>query len=244
MTVSYEIPESWKAAVSAKCLQCNEEFLQRARTDFTRLYCSKTCRYLAAQRVVLDSICAQCSTAYHRPKSGHGSYCSLSCSRAARRISSQEQLRTKVDRSGGPDACWPWTGRRSKDGYGYFSQGRSAPGSQKRAHVVAWEESSGKPVPDGLLIRHLCTGGGNPWCCNPAHLLPGTHQNNSDDKLEADRQAKGERINTARLNAESVRLIRHQVQQGWLQRVIASQFGVSQVTISRIARGSTWRHVS
>jgi hypothetical protein len=40
------------------------------------------------------------------------------------------------------------------DAWGY---GRvSVRGKQRRAHVVAWEQASGTPVPDGMCVCHVC----------------------------------------------------------------------------------------
>lgn len=74
-----------------------------------------------------------------------------------------------------PDGCIVWT--RSVDRWGY---GRiTANGKQVGTHRVAYEIAYG-PIPDGLLVRHSCD---NPPCCNPAHLLLGTVQDNADDRV-------------------------------------------------------------
>ena len=77
-----------------------------------------------------------------------------------------ERFWAKVDTSGGPDACWPWTGATA-DGYGRLRVN----GTNTRAHHFA-------------LVRHICH---NRLCCNPYHLLTGTHRDNMRDKREAGR---------------------------------------------------------
>lgn len=71
-----------------------------------------------------------------------------------------------VDRSGGPEACWPWLAYRGKKGYGYT---RST-----TAHRLAWL-FTGRRIPHGLELDHLCR---NPSCVNPSHLEPVTHAEN------------------------------------------------------------------
>lgn len=83
----------------------------------------------------------------------------------------------KVDRSGGPDACWNWTASTTADGYGRFRVRPESSGESQKAlaHRVAYELLVG-PIPDGLQIDHLCR---NRGCVNPAHLEPVTGQENT-----------------------------------------------------------------
>lgn len=69
------------------------------------------------------------------------------------------------------DDCWTWTAYSNRLGYGSF---HPSPGTAAPAHRVAYEMVVG-PVPDGLVIDHLCR---NPSCVNPAHLEPVTQQEN------------------------------------------------------------------
>jgi hypothetical protein len=73
----------------------------------------------------------------------------------------------RIDRSGGPDACWPWTWTRHNQGYGVvcWRAVRSV-----TAHHIAYELAARKSIPDGWLVFHKC---GTPECCNPRHLLMG-----------------------------------------------------------------------
>jgi hypothetical protein len=167
-------------------------------------------------------------------------FCSRRCYWDARAYSHETHFYPKIDRSGGEDACWRWTGRVDADGYGLCGPA----GSHWRSHRLAWELANGTTVPAGLLIRHLCPGGGNPWCCNPKHLTPGTVKENAADAMAAGRLAQGERVKLAKLTAEAVREIRRRRADGETCRQIARDLGVSNQVISQIVKRQTWKHVS
>jgi hypothetical protein len=64
------------------------------------------------------------------------------------------------------DACWEWTGYKSKVGYGSLTN----KGKVQRAHRFIYEQLVGA-IPDGMVLDHLCT---NKACVNPDHLEPVT----------------------------------------------------------------------
>jgi hypothetical protein len=67
--------------------------------------------------------------------------------------------------------CWLWTGATGNPG-GYGNVGFQ--GSTRGAHRVVYELLVG-PVPDGLVLDHLCR---NRPCVNPDHLRPVTQLEN------------------------------------------------------------------
>ncbi len=74
--------------------------------------------------------------------------------------------------------CWEWTSRRDRGGYGKVVVSKG-PRSERRSrtlrvHRVAYELYVG-PIPDGLVIDHLCR---NRACFNPDHLEPVTNHEN------------------------------------------------------------------
>lgn len=100
-----------------------------------------------------------------------------------------ERLARRLDKSGGPDACWPWMGSRNTGGSGK-NHGSIQAGRMVKAHRIAWILAGG-PVPDGMCVLHRCD---NPPCCNPAHLFLGTVADNNRD-----RDAKGRSNRAANL---------------------------------------------
>jgi hypothetical protein len=88
-----------------------------------------------------------------------------------------------VDRSGGPTACWPWTGSRRKkvgEEYGRFKWTNPVSGvveSVNAARVAFYLTHGHLPV----VACHDCD---NPPCCNPfeGHVCDGTHATNGEDK--------------------------------------------------------------
>lgn len=80
---------------------------------------------------------------------------------------------------GEPNACWPWTGRVSRDGYGRIK----GLGQSWVASRLSWTIHFGD-VPAGLVVCHRCD---NPPCVNPAHLFLGTHKDNAQDSVRKGR---------------------------------------------------------
>lgn len=140
----------------------------------------------------------------------------------------------RVDKRG-PDECWPWMANICSTGYGGFSLG----GKKVLTHRLAWMLANG-PIPPGAWILHRCD---NPPCCNPAHLFLGTTADNTRDRDSKGRGARGERVGSSKLTKDQVAEIRRRLATGEFQRLIAADFGVSQVTISHIALGKKWKHV-
>lgn len=106
-----------------------------------------------------------------------------------KRKSLADRFWPRVDQSGGPTACWPWTGssnvRDGKRHYGRIARGGDSNGvSPYFTHRVAYALSHGispDEIPPGVEIRHKeCH---NPPCCNPEHLEAGSSADNKADSI-------------------------------------------------------------
>lgn len=95
-------------------------------------------------------------------------------------IDARTRFDAKVDRSGGPEACWPWLGTTDGHSRGQFWLN----GRHRRAPRIAWSFYRGEPFPEQLLACHTCD---NPNCVNPAHIFPGTMSENIVDAVEKGR---------------------------------------------------------
>lgn len=183
------------------------------------------------------SYCLECGAEYYAPPSHRAkrTYCSRKCRADAQskwqRRPLGERFWEKVDKSG---ECWIWTGALLKTGYGSIRIDRKA----ERAHRVAYELTVG-PIPQGLLLRHSCD---NPKCVNPAHLIPGTKRENTQDAIDRGQHLVGERDTKSKLSNNAVATILAALTVGVPGKYLADKFGVSASTISGIKTGRLRKH--
>ena len=151
----------------------------------------------------------------------------------------RERFLAKINYGGNPRlaGCWLWTACKNGRGYGTFGLN----GRMQKAHRVSYELFNGE-IPEGLIVRHTCN---NPICVNPAHLIVGTYQDNSNDTKRAGRQSKGEAHGQSKLTDLAVREIRELYAAGGLtQRKIGEMYGVAGSVINRIINYKLWKETS
>jgi hypothetical protein len=145
---------------------------------------------------------------------------------------------SKVDNTGGPDACWLWVAGSSRRGYGVISwRGRTMPASR-----IAYEMAFGT-IPPGLYVCHNCPDGDNPACVNPAHLFLGTHLQNERDKDAKGRRPKGEACVRAKLSEADVIEMRKARAAGALCGDLAVRYGIKRGTVGEICNHRSWTHI-
>lgn len=110
-------------------------------------------------------------------------------------------------------------------------------------------ELDGHPKPFvGAEAAHSCD---NPPCLNPKHLKWSTHKENQREMVE--RSGFMDRVSTrdyygsanpkAKLTDADVIEIRRRRAAGEVQQRIADDYGITQVNVSEICLGKTWRHL-
>jgi len=143
-----------------------------------------------------------------------------------------ERFWSKVDKSGGPDACWNWTAYKGRKGYGRIGWG--GPGLPKLSHRVAYEIAFGE-FPEEQQVLHRCD---NPSCVNPSHLFLGTNRDNVNDRQRKGRNnpQRGERNGNHKLTDMQVDEIRQRYSNGETRFELAKVFGVHHTQIWNIVK--------
>lgn len=154
-------------------------------------------------------------------------------------VTISEKFWSHVDKRG-PDECWPWIRR---DGIWSLEKKIQFHIENKYRHIahIAYELTFGTLLP-GELVRHTCN---HPSCCNPKHLLKGSHSDNMQDMIRDNRSLKGERHPLAKLTSEQVVFIRNNCNiNNYTQHYeYASKFNVTVRTIRAILYRQVWTHI-
>lgn len=129
--------------------------------------------------------------------------------------------------------CHEYQGTRCRQGYGYISDEL---GKTRRAHRQIFKHFNGE-IPDGLVVRHTCD---NPKCCNPDHLILGTHKDNAMDSKLRGRNARGSKNWYSKLTERDVYSIKKMLKVGGKPSDIAKIFNTSKGNINKIRSGKAW----
>ncbi len=155
---------------------------------------------------------------------------------------------SKVDKSGGPDACWIWKASCQKSGYGQLNitnhgQKLTVITAHRMSHIIAKNIPS---LPPNVLVLHSCPNGDRRDCVNPNHLRAGTHKNNVEDALARNRHVVGGMSPNHRLSAETVLAIRNEYAADYPRtsvKAMARKYKISASVMLRILQKKQWKHV-
>jgi len=137
---------------------------------------------------------------------------------------------------GKEDECWLWQGTIHESGYGVLGWY----GKQWKAHRLAYYLIHGE-IEEDMFICHSCD---TPLCCSPKHLFSGTPNDNTQDMVNKERQARGEKNSHAILTSEQVKEIRAiYAKEDVSFAQLGRMFGVSYQTIQGIITRRIWKHI-
>lgn len=154
----------------------------------------------------------------------------------------------------------------TNDGYGDIQYRMEGKVQHMRAHRLVYQLKHNCILTKDDIIRHTCD---TPACCNPRHLLCGTHADNVQDKVNKGRQAKGktngryvhgyyavndfnekpttpfEKLKGRSLTIDQVILIKREIIKGKHKSIkeLSITMGVKYQTIKDIYYGRTYHNV-
>lgn len=132
------------------------------------------------------------------------------------------------------DDCFTWPFYTHK-GYAKIK----IDGKPLYCHQIACERANGPKPFEKAVVRHLC-GNGHEGCFNPKHVVWGTYQENSDDRVLMGRSPKGEAHGRSKVSSEQVLEILERIKSGERKTTIARSLEISEAVIYGITTGSSW----
>ncbi len=151
-------------------------------------------------------------------------------------MNTEKDFWKNVDRKSN-DKCWPWKGCINRWGYGRYRFN----GSLHMAHRLALKFLRPDLELKNKVVMHVCD---NPSCCNPNHLLLGTHADNQSDKYKKNRQAKGEKNGQSFLTEQQVIEMRKKyIPRKMTYEMLAKEYKVCKDTVQKAVRGIYWKYL-
>lgn len=142
-----------------------------------------------------------------------------------------------IARTSNTDECIEWPGARYENNYGSLTVDGKQWTVSRYVKMIA---DGLDEAPIGLVARHTCD---NPPCMNPRHLIWGTNQDNSDDKVIRGRHAYGAKVAGAKLTDEVVIEARKFfIEAGSLLKT-RQRYGLGINSCRQMLMGTTWKHV-
>src|ERR1700733_14164033 len=87
----------------------------------------------------------------------------------------------------GANGCWLFLGATDENGYGIFCDSTK---NKAYAHRFAYTLFTGREIPVGMEVGHVCPQGTTRNCCNPKHLALQTRQQNAAQMVKEGRGKK------------------------------------------------------
>lgn len=134
------------------------------------------------------------------------------------------------------DSCWPWLRSISRGGYGQTSINQKT----IKSHRVAFR------LAKGYFPKVTCHSCDNPICCNPNHLIDGTHKENTRQMLERKRHwvPKGESSPHSKLTDAQVLSIRSEYAAGGTSySKLGKKYGCCFQLIHQVVKRKIWNHI-
>jgi hypothetical protein len=140
----------------------------------------------------------------------------------------------------GPNkGCWTFNAANDRDGYPYYNFNKKTTRAHRFSYIISNYDKEEKIN----IIRHTCN---NPWCVNPNHLVNGSQQENINDKIKDNRQAKGSKTGTSKITEEQLISVLDKILSGEITKTkqIVTILNISHTNIIDILHGKIWTHVT
>ena len=159
-------------------------------------------------------------------------------------MKTSEEFWNRVANTHNADLCWDWLNSVNNSGYGTLEWcGRAAVAHRVAAYLTGMVEQVAAPKKhsDTGHVLHKCD---TRACCNPGHFFIGTYSDNQKDCYAKGRanKAVGAAHTNAKLTQEQAMAIWREYHAGGIsQQSLANRYGVSQVCVSLVCRGITYK---